>query len=60
MATLTGFEMVGVFSPRLVTITQIIKSFMPMPCRIIMLAFLGRHFILSGLVRATQTGTLVK
>lgn len=45
------FEMLGVFSPHLVTITQILKSFMPMPVRFMVYAWLGWHFIVSDLIR---------
>ena len=54
MGLLFAFEMVGVFSPRMVTITQILKSFVSMPLRIMIYSWLGWHFILSDLVRQVQ------
>lgn len=43
------FEMLGVFFPRLITITQIVKDFVPMPCRFMIVAWLYWHFIGSDL-----------
>ena len=43
------FEMMGVFSPRLVTITQITKDFVPMPCRWLIIGWVFWHFIGSDL-----------
>lgn len=60
LALLFVFEMLGVFSVRLITITQIVKSLVPMPCRIMLLAWLCWHFCVSDLVRALQTGTPVR
>ena len=51
MGALITFEMLGVFAPRMVTITEIIKDFIPMPLRIMIYAWLGWHFIVSDLVR---------
>jgi hypothetical protein len=51
MAALTAVELMGVFSPRLITITQIVKDFIPIPVRIMILAWLNWHFCLSDLVR---------
>jgi hypothetical protein len=42
--------MMGVFSPKLVTITQIIKAFVPIPCRVMVLAWLVWHFLISDLI----------
>lgn len=51
LASVFTVEMLGVFSPRMVTVTQIIKAYLPMPLRIMIYAWLGWHFILSDLVR---------
>jgi membrane associated rhomboid family serine protease len=45
------FEMLGVFNPRLVTLTQIIKAFIPMPVRIMILAWVCWHFVISDIIR---------
>jgi hypothetical protein len=60
MGALTVFEMLGVFSPRLITITQILKALVPMPVRIMVLAWLCWHFCFSDIIRAIQTGTPIK
>lgn len=44
-------EMLGVFSPGMVTITQIIKAYVKMPLRFMVLAWLNWHFIVSDLVK---------
>jgi hypothetical protein len=49
LAVIFIFEMLGVFSPQLVTITQIIKSLVPMPLRWMVIAWLFWHFIGSDL-----------
>lgn len=49
LATIFTFEMIGVFSPHMVTITQIIKSYVPMPLRWMIVAWLFWHFIGSDL-----------
>lgn len=49
MAALTAWEMVGVFDGKLLTITDWIKSWMPMALRIMIWAWLGWHFIGSDL-----------
>jgi hypothetical protein len=51
LATLTVFEFLGVSSSRMVTITQIIKSYIPIPCRLMILAWLNWHFFLSDIVK---------
>lgn len=51
LASVFTVEMLGVFSPRMVTVTQIIKAYLPMPLRIMVYSWLGWHFILSDLVR---------
>lgn len=51
MGAMFTVEMMGVFSPRLITITQIIKAYIPMPIRIMILAWLCWHFMLSDIVR---------
>ncbi len=63
MFVLTVFEFLGVFNARLVTITQIIKDFVPMPCRIMVCAWLCWHFVVSDIVRPFYpytTTTVVK
>lgn len=49
MAAIFAVEMLGVFSPRMVTITQIVKDFVPIPCRVMVLAWLTWHFFISDL-----------
>ncbi len=50
MAAITGFEMLGVFDTHYVTLTAIIKDFIPIPCRVMVLAWLCWHFFISDLV----------
>lgn len=50
-AAIFTFEMLGVFSPKMITITQIIKDLVPMPCRIMILAWLCWHFCVSDIVK---------
>lgn len=45
------FEMIGVFNTHMITITQIIKNFVPIPCRIMVLAWLQWHFFWSDIVK---------
>jgi hypothetical protein len=52
MGLMFVFEMLGVFSPRLVTITQLVKDFVPIPCRVMVLAWLVWHFFVSDLFPA--------
>jgi hypothetical protein len=47
----TVFEFLGVFSPRMVTITQIIKATIAMPVRFAVFGWLFWHFIVSDLVK---------
>lgn len=51
MAAIFTIEMLGVFSPRMVTITQIIKDFIPIPVRIMLVSWLAWHFVASDIVR---------
>lgn len=51
MAALTAWEMAGVFDGKLLTITDWIKSWMPMALRIMIWSWLGWHFIVSDLVK---------
>lgn len=51
MAAIFTIEMLGVFSPRMVTITQIIKDFIPIPVRIMICAWVCWHFVASDIVR---------
>jgi hypothetical protein len=51
MAAIFIFEMIGVFSPRMITITAIIKSLVPMSCRFMIVGFLIWHFLISDIVR---------
>jgi hypothetical protein len=51
MAAMFTFELIGVSSTRMVTITQIIKAYTPMPIRIMVYSWLGWHFIISDLVK---------
>jgi hypothetical protein len=44
------FEMLGVYVPHMVTITQIVKAYVRMPLRFMILAWLCWHFIVSDLV----------
>ncbi len=56
LAVLGIFELLGVFSPRMVTVTQIVKAVVPMPVRFMVYAWFGWHFIVSDLVRQVQNG----
>jgi hypothetical protein len=51
LAAVLAFELLGIFSPRMVTITQIIKAALPMPLRFAVYAWLGWHFIVSDLFK---------
>lgn len=50
MGALTAWEMAGVADNHLLTITAWIKTWMPIPLRIMIWSWLGWHFILSDLV----------
>lgn len=60
LGTIFTFEMLGVFNAHFVTLTQIIKTFIPMPVRIMVTAWLGWHFVLSDLVTAIINRTPVQ
>jgi ribose/xylose/arabinose/galactoside ABC-type transport system permease subunit len=60
LATIFAFEMLGVFNAHYVTLTQIIKTFIPMPVRIMIAAWLLWHFVLSDLVTAIINRTPVQ
>lgn len=45
------FELMGVFNSRFITITAIIKDFVPIPCRVMILAWLVWHFLISDLMK---------
>lgn len=45
------FELMGVFSPKMITITAIIKDFVPIPCRVMILSWLVWHFLISDLMK---------
>lgn len=48
-----GAEMLGVFgSAQMVTLTLLIKSYLPMPIRIMVWSWLGWHLIVSDIVVA--------
>jgi hypothetical protein len=49
MGVIITFEMLGVFSPRMVTLTQIIKAYVAMPLRWMIIGWLFWHFIGSDL-----------
>ena len=51
LAAVFTFEMLGVFSGRMITITQLIKQYIPMPCRWCLIGWIFWHFILSDLVK---------
>lgn len=51
LGALFTFEMVGVFSTKMITITEIIKAYVPMPLRIMVLAWLCWHFWWSDIVK---------
>lgn len=57
MGLMFTFEMLGVFSPHLVTVTQIIKSYIPMPLRWMIVAWLFWHFIGSDLWTVNTSAT---
>jgi hypothetical protein len=46
MGVVFGFEMFGVFSARYVTITAIVRAFVPMWLRWMIWGWLGWHFLL--------------
>ncbi len=56
MGVIFGFEMLGVFDSEYITLTRILKSYVPIPLRIMVLAWLCWHFAASDIVRAIQTG----
>lgn len=49
MAVIFTFEMLGVFSTKMVTLTMIIKAYTPMPLRWMIIGWLFWHFIGSDL-----------
>jgi predicted CDP-diglyceride synthetase/phosphatidate cytidylyltransferase len=51
LAAITLFEFLGVASSKMITITQIVKSYVPIPCRLMILAWLNWHFFMSDIVR---------
>lgn len=51
MAAIFTVEMVGVFSPRMVTITQIVKAIIPLSIRFMLCAWVFYHFVVSDIVR---------
>lgn len=51
MAAILVVELLGVFSPRLVTITQIVKATIPMPVRIMLCSWIFWHFVVSDIVK---------
>jgi hypothetical protein len=51
LATIFIFELLGVFNPKMITITAIIKDFVPIPCRVMVLAWLVWHFFISDIVK---------
>lgn len=54
MGLLTAWEIAGVADSRFMTITEWIKSWMPMALRIMVWAWLGWHFIGSDLFKEAQ------
>lgn len=52
MGGLTLFELLGVFGQHMVTITDIIKAYLPIPLRIMVLSWLVWHFFVSDIVTA--------
>lgn len=51
IAAIATVELLGVFSPRMVTITQLVKSWIPIPVRVMILAWLNWHMLYSDIVR---------
>jgi hypothetical protein len=51
LGVITTFELIGVFSPKMVTITQIIKATVPIPIRIMLCSWLTWHFVVSDIVK---------
>jgi hypothetical protein len=51
LTAVTVFELLGVFNPKFITITALIKSTIPMQIRVMIYSWLGWHFILSDLVK---------
>lgn len=52
LAVVFGLELLGVFCPHYATLTDLIKSYIPMPCRWMLIAWLFWHFIASDIVTA--------
>lgn len=51
MAAIFTVEMLGVFSPRMVTITQIVKAAIPIQIRLLVVTWLAWHFVVSDIVK---------
>lgn len=51
LGALFTFEMLGISSGKMITITQIIKAYIPLPVRIMLLAWLCWHFWWSDIVK---------
>ena len=54
------FEMLGVFNAHFVTLTQIIKTFIPIAIRVMLCAWLTWHFVGTDIVTALITRMPVK
>jgi hypothetical protein len=50
IGALTAFELLGVFGQHFVTITAIIKAYLPIPIRVMVLAWLVWHFFVSDII----------
>lgn len=51
MGSLFVVEMLGVFFPHMVTITRIVKAYISIPVRVMILAWLNWHFLFSDIVK---------
>lgn len=49
LAVIFGLEMLGVSSSHYVTLTHLIKAYIPMPCRWMITAWIFWHFIASDI-----------
>jgi hypothetical protein len=60
LATIFAVEMVGVFNAHYITLTKIIKTFVPLPVRIMICFWVLWHFVGSDIVTAIINRTPVQ
>ncbi len=51
IGAMMAFEILGLLSPRMVTVTQVVKNLIPMPVRIMLLSWLVWHLCVSDIIR---------